>query len=537
MVLTESSSLNKLMVKLKEKIFLGEGIRYSVPDLWNCFGYNGQEKFVDEKGITLVNPYKFYFSCINDFIIPKKDTLKDYNKSISQITDNFNEKNGYLGGDWIIDSSVYTMDIGVSTSWDHNGSGFLEDCNENGFKETGTFLKTIALLPLLKKMGITTLYLLPITKFSIEFKAEEFAAYCIVKRLLDIDIKLKDTMLGEDFTVEEEFRALIEACHILDIRIIMDIIPKINNPMDYIKRDLFKDNEINELLWSSFSNIIPYYQSNFGIDGAVLDLGDTLPLELVHRIIQNSRSLDKDFCFITEEIFENEVVLTRRNGCNMISHYNVDLRTMISEGKTFDYIYSLGNFKEPQFVCAESLETTRVAADGGKIMSKFLSIINQFLPNSVSIITSGMEVYETKPFNASLELSWIGDCRWDIPDTLEAITKIKNQFSDTFANPTNFFRINFESPYTTAIGLAYIIEGKRWRSSDNVIIIVGNTDLYNSREYTLFLENIRYESGNGSKRAWLLYSQNEWSHDIYDFDHRSDLQLSFMPGEVKILIM
>jgi len=35
----------------------------------------------------------------------------------------------------------------------------------------------------------------------------------------------------------------------------------------------------------------------------------------------------------------------------------------------------------------------------------------------------------------------------------------------------------------------------------------------------------------------LMYSPNEWSHDIYDFDHQSDLQLSFKPGEVKILIM
>ena len=82
-----------------------------------------------------------------------------------------------------------------------------------------------------------------------------------------------------------------------------------------------------------------------------------------------------------------------------------------------------------------------------------------------------------------------------------------------------------------------MVEGKRWMASDNVIIIVGNADLYNNREYTLFLDNVRNESGNVSKRAWLMYSQNEWSHDIYDFDHQSDLQLSFKPGEVKVLIM
>lgn len=520
MLLTENSSLNKLMVKLKEKISLGEGIRYSVPDLWNCFDYKGEEKFVDEKGTTLVNPYKFYYSCINDFIMPKKDITKDYNKSISQILCNFNENKEYLGGDWIINSSIYTMNVGITTSWDHNASGFLEAINENGFKETGTFLKTIALLPLLKKMGISTLNLLSISKFTFSCRVEDFDL---------IDSGLKDTMLGEDLTTLEEFRALVEACHILGIRIIID----------FSSRTVAMDNDRDETLWTNLSNIILYYQNSLGIDGARLDLkGHTLPAELLLGIIESSRRLDNDFCFIAEGFLTEEVESARKNGCNIISSYNWSLEPRSAEYKTYEFMYELSRSSSPVFACVETPYTQRVAAaEGGKVLSKFLTILNEFLPNSVPIITSGLELYETKSFSTSLELSWISDSRWDIPDTLEAIAKIKNQFLDTFTNPNNFFRINFESPYTTAIGLAYIVEGKRWRPNDNVIIIVGNADLYNSREYTLFLENIRYESGNGSKHAWLLYSQNEWSHDIYDFDHGSDLQLSFKPGEVKVLIM
>jgi len=198
----------------------------------------------------------------------------------------------------------------------------------------------------------------------------------------------------------------------------------------------------------------------------------------------------------------------------------------------------LSKFKSPIFAFAETMDTPRIAArEGGKTLSKFLTTLNEFLPNSVPIITSGIEVYETKSLNSNLALGWSDDNRWDIPDTLETLTKIKNEFLETFTNPENFLHINFESPYTTAVGLAYVVEGKRWMASDNVIIIVGNADLYNNREYTLFLDNVRNESGNVSKRAWLMYSQNEWSHDIYDFDHQSDLQLSFKPGEVKVLIM
>jgi len=509
MVLIKNSSLNKLMVKLEKRISLGEGIRYSVPDLWNCFGYKGQEKSVDEKGITLVNPYKFYFSCINDFIMPKKDITRDYNKSISQMLCNVNEKKEYLGGDWIIKKSVYAMDVRISTCWNHSS---------NEFKDSGTFLKTIALLPLLKKMGITTLYLGSISK-----------SFSAVENLFVIDSDLKDTIQGEDFTVEEEFRALVEACHILDIRIIIDIVPK------YIK---LAENIIDETLRDTLLNSTEYYQNNFGIDGVRLDIGQALPGEFINKVVESSRRIDNDFCFIIEGCIEDIADSHRKNGCNMVSNYNWDLEARIFECKTYEFMYGLSKFKSPIFAFAETMDTPRIAArEGGKTLSKFLTTLNEFLPNSVPIITSGIEVYETKSLNSNLALGWSDDNRWDIPDTLETLTKIKNEFLETFTNPENFLHINFESPYTTAVGLAYVVEGKRWMASDNVIIIVGNADLYNNREYTLFLDNVRNESGNVSKRAWLMYSQNEWSHDIYDFDHQSDLQLSFKPGEVKVLIM
>ena len=34
-----------------------------------------------------------------------------------------------------------------------------------------------------------------------------------------------------------------------------------------------------------------------------------------------------------------------------------------------------------------------------------------------------------------------------------------------------------------------------------------------------------------------MYSPNEWSHDIYDFDDNWNLHLKFKPGEVKILLL
>lgn len=189
--------------------------------------------------------------------------------------------------------------------------------------------------------------------------------------------------------------------------------------------------------------------------------------------------------------------------------------------------------------------------------------MNQFVPNAVPFINSGLEIYETQPMNTGLDcrpnerfmlpkedpyynklaffdryqLHWTNPYRWDLPDTLEVVSNIRRQYLKTLTNPENFIPVYFENPKTPAIGLGWMIEGRRWKTHDNVLLVVGNTDLYNEREYVLYLENIRRQSGNASRKAWLMYSPNEWSHDIYDFDDNWNLHLKFKPGEVKILLL
>ena len=74
------------------------------------------------------------------------------------------------GGDWIKKSVVYSMMIRTSTSWDHDRNGYLDENNIYHLKETGTFIKTLMILPLLLEMGVTAIYLLPISKFSLKNK-------------------------------------------------------------------------------------------------------------------------------------------------------------------------------------------------------------------------------------------------------------------------------------------------------------------------------------------------------------------------------
>jgi hypothetical protein len=699
------STLKKILTKLKRNVKKGENTTYAVPDLWNCFNYE-EGTYDKNKGVLYVNPYKFYANCIESYILKEYDKKVDYNKSLSSIEDCFDHTEGYMGGDWIKKSSIYSMHVRTSTSWDHDENGSLDSINSNGCTKTGTFLKSMALLPLLKKMGIDTLYLLPISKYSTKNKKGELGSPYAVKSFFKLDENLKDSLLGPQYTVDDEFKAFVEACHLLEIRVMIDIIPRtasrdndlmiehpdwfywiktkdlqnyfppyvpgvgetekpsfeninliynssqvwdhitkftpspdavnpemwkdikekydaskdmdfltlienefglttapafadcINDPQppwddvtflkmyldppaaskeyvkdesqppyilfDTIKSNVFKGDYPNLELWNLLAGIIPYYQETFGIDGARIDMGHALPEELVAMLLEKPRAIDNDFSFIAEELLVDGAEKARTSGYNMIIGYGWWMEPRITEFKTHEFMYNTINYKAPVFACAETPDTPRIAArDGERILSKLVTIMNQFLPNAVPFLSSGLEIYETQSMNTGLDtrpderyrlspddpyngklaffdkyvLHWTNSLRWDMPDTLEAVTKIRQQFIHTISNPENYIPVHFEHPHVPAIGAGYVMENRRWTQSNNVIIVVCNSDLYKDREHVLYLENLRQFSGNSSRKAWLAFSTDESSHDIYDFDESWNLHLAFKPGEVKILIM
>lgn len=229
------SKLEKLSKVLIRKVKKGN-INYAIPDLWNAWNYEGKELRKIPSQELLVNPYKFYSSLIADYILPNKEKQNDYHKSLSSIKKQKLQV-GELGGDWVRKSVLYSTMIRTSSAWDHDRSFSLDLSNFNDIKETGTFVKTLALLPLLKKMGVDTLYLLPISRFSLKDKKGELGSPYGIANFFDLDPNLKDSMTGNEMTLEEEFQALVEACHILDMRVVIDIIPRTNS----VENDLIKD--------------------------------------------------------------------------------------------------------------------------------------------------------------------------------------------------------------------------------------------------------------------------------------------------------
>lgn len=210
---------------------------YTVPDLWNCFNYEEKKYKKTPDNELIVNPYDFYSSIIKDYILPNKKDNIDYKISLSKGHNISLPKTKYRGGDWIKKSVVYSTMVRASAAWDNDRSGALETSNIYQMPETGSFVRMLAMLPLLKKIGVDTVYMLPISKFSLKDKKGELGSPYGVSNFNELDPNLKDALTKDSMTLEEEFEAFVEACHILNMRVMIDIIPRTNS----VENDLIKD--------------------------------------------------------------------------------------------------------------------------------------------------------------------------------------------------------------------------------------------------------------------------------------------------------
>ncbi|MNO37478.1 Alpha-1,4-glucan:maltose-1-phosphate maltosyltransferase [compost metagenome] len=134
----------------------------------------------------------------------------------------FNASSSYYMSDRrnLDESVIYCSLVRYTTAWDYGHDGELQ---------SGTFLRTMILLPLLKKMGVNILYLLPVTRYShLNLKGDIGSPYA-VHTLFELDDQLHDRLLDgmQDFTLHDEMAALVEACHLLDIKVVVDFIPRV----------------------------------------------------------------------------------------------------------------------------------------------------------------------------------------------------------------------------------------------------------------------------------------------------------------------
>jgi hypothetical protein len=204
--------------------------RYRIPALWHQWEYPGA--LARDGDEVVVDPHDYLRTCIVRTILPARPGRGFGGRSLSALnrvrrhTDGKVHDGGRLrrAGDWVQTATIYGMLVRMTTAWDHDANGRL---TSSRFTETGTFLKSILLLPLLRRMGVDVIYMLPVSRHSDLYRKGELGCPYAARNFTLIEPRLHDRLLGDDpEDLELEFGAFVEAAHRMDMRVMVDLAPR-----------------------------------------------------------------------------------------------------------------------------------------------------------------------------------------------------------------------------------------------------------------------------------------------------------------------
>ncbi len=130
---------------------------------------------------------------------------------------------GSGGGEWSQRAVVYNLFPRVTTAFDHNNDGRIAlGPNPDGWRETGTLLKCIALLPYIQGMGFNTVHLLPITSIGQDGKKGTLGSPYAIRDPYRLDTNLDEPAAG--LNADQLFSGFVEAAHRLGMRVVMEFV-------------------------------------------------------------------------------------------------------------------------------------------------------------------------------------------------------------------------------------------------------------------------------------------------------------------------
>jgi starch synthase (maltosyl-transferring) len=553
-----------------------------------------------------VDPYTFYHGRLLEISLSEQQPLVA----------------GIGGGEWSRYATIYNLHPRVTTAFDHNDDGQLQVHPEHdGWRETGTLLKCIALLPYIRDMGFNTVHLLPITTIGEDGKKGNLGSPYAIRNPYRIDPNLCEPTLGLD--AEVCFGAFVEAAHRLGLRVVMefvlrtaardsDWIPEHPDWFYWIRADIpdrtgsgrtgylrgfgqpnFSQDDLNLLhwkigqgdfndlpapskqyqsmytvppktvfleegryigitedgtrvripgafpdfppndpqppwsdvtylrlydhpdfnymayntlrmydsrlaqeehinipLWKAIAGVIPHYQSHFGIDGVLLDMGHALPMQLKSHIVHVVRQQNPDFAFWDENFSISQQ--SRHEGYNAVVGYW--MLGLHEPGSLRGFLSEMGHYPYPIsfFAAPENHNTPRAASRyGGKAYAHYALALSVCVPG-IPFILSGFELGEVQPMNTGLGFNseqiaaYPADqlplfssyaFNWTRPDnyvrSVQHAMRLRQQYAALLAD---------NDPQTFSVGHSdnpHILVFSR-RKDDRWISIVANTDL--SRE-------------------------------------------------------
>jgi starch synthase (maltosyl-transferring) len=520
---------------------------FFMPEAWNTVQYPNFTRDSMRPGEIKVDPYDFIIFCLENIISQQYWPMPGTNSRA------FNPHSPD-GNAPLAQSIIYSMFPRMFTAWEHHRKG--EICS-------GTFLKAICLLPYLKTFKVDIIYLLPVFEYSNMYKKGELGSPYAIKNIYKLDRNLHDPLLGGNAPemVETEFKAFVEACHILDIKVMVDFVfrtvsrdndlmadhpdwfywidlninktfaaPRIDmeknhaplndktlkslytapnikdylssfrlppsqtdpglwrrivgeskqkgaNILELIEREfrvttapgfsdvindpqppwtdvtylkfyhdthrkakpylnpeqppyilqdgaslnLYHGEQINEELWEYVANIIPFYQQNFGIDGARIDMGHALPVQLNRDIVTRAKNINPHFILWSEEFDIAKARAAKTDGFHFISGFSWEIYKELDKPDFNQKLFAdtLAKSALPITAALETPDTPRLALacrEKQKIVQ--LMMINCFIPNAVVFINNGLEVMELQPMNLGLDNTEAGRFVLDEKDPL-----------------------------------------------------------------------------------------------------------------------
>ncbi len=241
----------------------------------------------------------------------------------------------------------------------------------------------------------------------------------------------------------------------------------------YIMQDgaslnLYHGERKNGELWEYVANVIPFYQQNYGIDGARIDMGHALPVDLNREIISRSKQNNSEFILWSEEFNTAKSKAARRDGFDFISGFSWGIYKELQKPDFNKILFENTLMKSalPITAALETPDTPRLAwAYKDKRNIEQLVIVNCFLPNAVVFMNNGLEVMEVQPMNLGLDNTEAGcfvldktdPCygklaffdhfciHWGNPDRewmqslLTDILGLRQRYADLIADPKSFY--------------------------------------------------------------------------------------------------
>ncbi len=211
------SAFAELKSQLENLALKAKSPDYRVPALWTPIGSNPSAKAMPmhvNQAVWLLE----HLHAIENAKNSRLDPTRSLNGQIS----------GSDGGKWIAGESMYNLMVRLATAYDHDGDGTLggnakdPTLNASGKRESGTFLKSIALLGHIRRLGCTTIHLLPVTSIGHDGNKGVLGSPYAIKNAYRLEERQADPLVA--MSVDDQCRAFIEACHMLGMRVIFEFV-------------------------------------------------------------------------------------------------------------------------------------------------------------------------------------------------------------------------------------------------------------------------------------------------------------------------